>query len=232
MQDVYINDVIPSNFEIKDWYVKGADGKRQDCEMVTEDHDDGTHISWHVPVVGKNERIEVSFEIKGTGEVDAEALNRFHGVHFGDEVETEDVPEMESAEEETEAEASSDDDSDESEEETPKVTWREDVLLRVMESSGISVDDRDAFVAHAVNFDHDDNGYLKKAELEDAAKAWVEGQSNDEESESADESPAEEATEEEAANAEESSEGKACPICSTMNHADAETCISCGYTYE
>ena len=118
-----------------------------------------------------------------------------------------------------------------------------DVLLRVMESSGISVDDRDAFVAHAVNFDHDDNGYLKKAELEDAAKAWVEGQSNDEESESADESPAEEATvdesanaeeatEEEAANAEESSEGKACPICSTMNHADAETCISCGYTYE
>ena len=243
LQDVYINDVIPSNFEIKDWYVKGADGKRQDCEMVTEDHDDGTHISWHVPVVGKNERIEVSFEIKGTGEVDAEALNRFHGVHFGDEVETEDVPEMESAEEETEAEASSDDVSDESEEETPKVTWREDVLLRVMESSGISVDDRDAFVAHAVNFDHDDNGYLKKAELEDAAKAWVEGQSNDEESESADESPAEEATvdesanaeeatEEEAANAEESSEGKACPICSTMNHADAETCISCGYTYE
>ena len=243
LQDVYINDVIPSNFEIKDWYVKGADGKRQDCEMVTEEHEDGTHISWHVPVVGKNERIEVSFEIKGTGEVDAEALNRFHGVHFGDEVETEDVPEMESSEEETEAEASSDDVSDESEEETPKVTWREDVLLRVMESSGISVDDRDAFVAHAVNFDHDDNGYLKKAELEDAAKAWVEGQSNDEESESADESPAEEATvdesanaeeatEEEAANAEESSEGKACPICSTMNHADAETCISCGYTYE
>ena len=127
--------------------------------------------------------------------------------------------------------------------EAPSETWREDVLLRVMESSGISVDDRDAFVAHAVNFDHDDNGYLKKAELEDAAKAWVEGQSNDEESESADESPAEEATvdesanaeeatEEEAANAEESSEGKACPICSTMNHADAETCISCGYTYE
>ena len=232
LQDVYINDVIPSNFEIKDWYVKGADGKRQDCEMVTEDHDDGTHISWHVPVVGKNERIEVSFEIKGTGEVDAEALNRFHGVHFGDEVETEDVPELESADEETEAETSSDEGSDESEKETPKVTWREDVLLRVMESSGISVDDRDAFVAHAVNFDHDDNGYLKKAELEDAAKAWVEGQSNDEESESVEESPEEEATEDEAASAGETTEDKPCPICSTMNHANAETCVSCGYTYE
>ena len=68
MQDVYINDVIPSNFEIKDWYVKGADGKRQDCGNGREEHEDGTHISWHVPVVGKNERIS-SFEIKGTGEV-------------------------------------------------------------------------------------------------------------------------------------------------------------------
>ena len=232
LQDVYINDVIPSNFDIKDWYVKGADGKRQDCEMVTEDHEDGTHISWHVPVVGKNERIEVSFEIKGTGEVDAEALNRFHGVHFGDEVETEDVPELESGDQETDAEISSDEVSDDSEEETPKVTWREDVLLRVMESSGISVEDRDAFVAHAVNFDHDDNGYLKKAELEDAAKAWIEGQSNNDESESVEESLAEEATEGEAANNEESSEDKPCPICSTMNHANSETCISCGYTYE
>ena len=46
-------------------------------------------------------------------------------------------------------------------------------MLRVMKSHEISVDDRDAFVAHAVNFDHDDNGYLKKAELEDAAKAWT-----------------------------------------------------------
>ena len=73
----------------------------------------------------KRENQKSLLKIKGTGEVDAEALNRFHGVHFGDEVETEDVPEMESAKEETEAEASSDDVSDESEEETPKVTWRE-----------------------------------------------------------------------------------------------------------
>ena len=38
----------------------------------------------------KGERLDVSFEIKGEGEIDAEALNRFHGAHFGDELETED----------------------------------------------------------------------------------------------------------------------------------------------
>ena len=54
----------------------------------------------------------------------------------------------------------------------PKVSWREDVLLRVMSTAGIDESHRDAFVAHAANFDLDDNGNLKKAELEAAAEAW------------------------------------------------------------
>ncbi len=52
--------------------------------------------------------------------------------------------------------------------------FREDMLLRVMDAAGIDVGHRDAFVAFAADYDHDDNGYLKKAELEDAAKAWNE----------------------------------------------------------
>ena len=67
--------IVPSNFEIKDWHIKSADGKRDDCEMNTEEGDDGTHISWMIPIVGKDERLEVSFEIKGSGEVDAEAFS-------------------------------------------------------------------------------------------------------------------------------------------------------------
>ena len=47
--------------------------------------------------------------------------------------------------------------------------FREDMLLRVMDAAGIDVGHRDAFVAFAADYDHDDNGYLKKAELEDAA---------------------------------------------------------------
>ncbi|MAR94073.1 MAG: hypothetical protein CMA45_03245, partial [Euryarchaeota archaeon] len=232
LQDVFINDVIPSNFEIKDWHIKGTGGKREDCEMTTEDGDDGSHVSWMIPIVGKNERLEVSFEIKGSGEVDAEALNRFHGVHFGDEVETEDVPslEQESVEEES---------SEEEVEEAPKVTWREDVLLRVMKASGI--EDRDAFIAHAVNFDHDENGYLKKAELEDAAKAWNEANSEDSsESEEVEEST-EEATEEAVSSeteetstdevAEDEADEKECPICSVMSPKDATTCAACSFAF-
>ena len=52
----------------------------------------------------------------------------------------------------------------------PKMKFREDMLLRVMEAAGISTDHRDESVAFAADYDHDDNGYLKKAELEDAAK--------------------------------------------------------------
>ena len=50
-----------------------------------------------IPVVER--RLEVSFEIKGEGEVDAEVLNQFHGVTFGDEVE-DDMPVSEESTEE------------------------------------------------------------------------------------------------------------------------------------
>ena len=82
-------------------------------------------------MVGKGERLEVCFEIKGSGEVDGDVLNKFHGVHFGDETETEDLPEAEP--EITEEAASSDEETTEVADEVdekPKVTWREDVLLR------------------------------------------------------------------------------------------------------
>ena len=250
LSDLYINDVLPAQFEIKDWSMKGANGKRDDVKMTSEEGEGGLHIVWHVPKVEKGERLEVSFDIKGTGEVDAEALNRFHGVHFGDEIESDDLPEVEEAEEEAEGEAvaegaegeaseetseeasteeestdvaeTSEEDAEveasaetseegteaESTDEEPKMNWREDVLLRVMDAAGIS--DRDAFIAFAADYDSDDNGYLKKGELEDAAKAW---NSRDEEGSD---------------NAEE----KACGICETLNPADATECSACKFTFE
>ena len=222
LQDIYINDVIPTNFEIKDWYIKGASGKRDDCEMTTEDTDLGVQTSWMVPMVGKGERIEVCFEIKGSGEVDGDILNKFHGVHFGDEIESDELPDAAPEEVAEEAESSEETSDEVSEDAAPKVTWREDVLVRVMESHEISVDERDAFVAHAINFDHDDNGYLKKAELEDAAKAW----NND---------STEEPSEEEVVTTEVEggdSQDKVCPVCSANTPADATTCASCGWTFE
>ena len=222
LQDIYINDVIPANFEIKDWYIKGANGKRDDCEITTEEIDVGTQASWMVPMVGKGERLEVCFEIKGSGEVDGDVLNKFHGVHFGDEIETDDLPETEvESKEETPEETASEsaDEVSNDEEAKPKVTWREDVLLRVMDAHGIDAEQRDAFVEHAVNFDLDDNGYLKKAELEEAAKAW-----ND------DNSPVEEAVAEETSE-DSADDVKDCPICPTKCANDADTCLTCGFSF-
>jgi hypothetical protein len=233
LQDVYINDVMPANFEITDWHIRSSGGeKRTDCEMSTEDGVGGTHISWMVPLVGKGERLDVFMEIKGSGQIDAEALNRFHGVHFGDEVESDDLPSTDSPEDEEEDVVEATEEAGEeaaSEEETsPSVTWREDVLLRVMDASGIDVAHRDAFVAHAANFDHDDNGYLKKAELEAAANAWNEN--SDEAVE--EEAPAEEVvTEDEAPVEEAAAEEMACPMCDERIPADSTSCSACHFVF-
>jgi hypothetical protein len=233
LQDVYINDVMPANFEITDWHIRSSGGeKRTDCEMNTEDGVGGTHISWMVPLVGKGERLDVFMEIKGSGQIDAEALNRFHGVHFGDEVESDDLPSTDSPEDEEEDVVEATEEAGEKaaseEEASPSVTWREDVLLRVMDASGIDVAHRDAFVAHAANFDHDDNGYLKKAELEAAANAWNEN--SDEAVE--EEAPAEEAVAEDEAPVEEAAaEEMACPMCDERIPADSTSCSACHFVF-
>jgi len=244
LQDVFIRDVIPSNFEIKDWHIRGAGGdKRSDVDMSTTETDAGIEITWKVPVVAKGERLDVSFEIKGEGEIDAEALNRFHGAHFGDELETEDdatgeVEESTEPVEEGSEEASeesgdaSEETADESEEASeepeaednvPEIKFREDIMLRVMEEYGIT--DRDAFLAHSMNFDLDDNGYLKKAEFVEAAKAFTAEDGESEESES--EEASEDASSEESADESD----KDCPICGTSNAHDAASCTACNYTF-
>ncbi|MBA4735292.1 MAG: hypothetical protein H2065_04805, partial [Candidatus Poseidoniales archaeon] len=240
LQDVFIRDVIPSNFEIKDWHIRGAGGdKRSDVDMSTTETDAGIEITWKVPVVAKGERLDVSFEIKGEGEIDAEALNRFHGAHFGDELETEDdaaeeVEEStetveegseESSEESGDASEETSDESEEAEAEdnVPEIKFREDIMLRVMEEYGIT--DRDAFLAHSMNFDLDDNGYLKKAEFVEAAKAFTAEDGESEESES--EEASEEASSEESADESD----KDCPICGTSNAHDAASCTACNYTF-
>ena len=262
LQDVFIKDVIPSNFEIKDWHVRGAGGeKRTDVDMTTNETEDGIQITWKLPVVGKGERLDVSFEIKGEGEIDAEALNRFHGAHFGDELESaeddtpaevseeateetteeapaaeEEVVEEESVEEETAEEETAEEETAEEESveeeiaeeevvaEEPAIKFREDIMLRVMEEFGI--EDRDAFLEHSMNFDLDDNGYLKKAEFVAAAEAFTAGDASEEES------TEEESVEDAESEVEESSESKTCPICSTSNDAHADTCTACDYTFE
>ncbi|RAH14691.1 MAG: hypothetical protein CMB20_002755 [Methanobacteriota archaeon] len=241
LQDVCINDLLPLNFDLKDWSVRGAGkDKRTDVNLETTAEDNGNLNVWTIPVVEKGERLELSFEIKGDGEVDAEVLNQFHGVTFGDEIEDEIDVDVEVVEENSNDEESGSDSPGEG------YKWREDVLLRVMESHGIDASLRDDFVRHAIKFDDDDNFYLKKSEIEAAAAAW-EGNSDDqsddsvteEESEESDEvveEVAEETSEETAAESEEATneeataDTKACPICNKFVDFNATTC-ECGFTF-
>ena len=126
---------------------------------------------------------------------------------------------------------------DSNEDPTAAYKWREDVLEKVMAEHGI--EDRDAFIAHAVKFDHDNNMYLKKVELTDAAKSFVEQSSEDSDDsgaeaseESEDSEEVAEGSDEEAESADsESSETKPCPICGTENAADASSCVACHFEF-
>ena len=64
--------------------------------------------------------------------------------------------------------------------------YSENVLAQVMKSHGIDESDKEAFIVFAKDYNADDNSYLKKEELQAAAKGWNE-QEADEEEESAEE---------------------------------------------
>ena len=225
LQDLVIHDILPSGFDIKDCIIRGAGNeKRSDVEMNTSDSDDGMNVEWNVPVIAKDERLEVSYEIKGDGDIDAQAMQKFHGATFGDEVEDDS------------AMAKMTSDEVEGEEETTETdiagfSWNENVLLKVMEANGI--EDRDAFLAHAINFDTDDNKYLNKGELSSAAEAWgseEESSEDDSEQEAADEGEAVEEVVEEAP--EETSGGiLTCEICTTQNPEGTPECTTCGFKF-
>ena len=241
VQDANIRDIIPAGFDIERVTVRGANREeRTDVSMEESTEDGNTLLIWNVPVIAKGERISISFDIKGEGEVDSDLINSFHGVYFGadvEEEESEEAEEVDSAEEESAAVDASESSDDSEEDPTAAYKWREDVLEKVMAEHGI--EDRDAFIAHAVKFDHDNNMYLKKVELTDAAKSFVEQSSEDSEdseaedsTESEDSGEAAEGSDEEADSADsDNSETKPCPICGTENAADADSCVACHFEF-
>ena len=225
LADVQLKDVIPPGYEMDGCEVRANKEPLSDVEHTQETDASGTTVVWHLPSVGKSERIDVSYMIKGEGEIDTDLLNTFHGAVFGEEIEVDDAePEApEAAEEETSEDASA-----------PAMKFRDDVLDRVMEAHGIDAEHRDAFIAHASTFDHDGNNYLKKQELEDAAAAWNEAHA--EEADTAeDEGPAEESDadqgEDEAEPEAEAAGTKSCPICMKDVAADATEC-DCGFIFD
>ena len=106
-----------------------------------------------------------------------------------------------------------DDDTEPSAKEESKeessLDYNENVLSKVMESSGINASDKDAFLVFAQDYNADGNAYLKKEELQSAADAWVAQNKSDEAvDDSSDEEMEEVESEEEEPVVEESEESE------------------------
>ncbi|MAK77659.1 MAG: hypothetical protein CL992_00035 [Euryarchaeota archaeon] len=106
-----------------------------------------------------------------------DAMDESADTEVPESVNSDDVSEVINDESESEPESSKESSDGEgvAEDVSPSVeeqTYSESVLSRVMTSYSIPDSDKDEFLSFAQDYDHDNNGYLKSSELEDAAKAW------------------------------------------------------------
>ncbi len=106
-----------------------------------------------------------------------DAMDESADTEVPESVNSDDVSEVINDESESEPESfkESSDGEGVAEDVSPSVeeqTYSESVLSRVMTSYSIPDSDKDEFLSFAQDYDHDNNGYLKSSELEDAAKAW------------------------------------------------------------
>ncbi|MBT3970924.1 MAG: hypothetical protein HOE92_01760 [Euryarchaeota archaeon] len=241
LQDLAIHDILPSGFEISDCIVRGANReKRDDVDMKSESSESGTTVEWNVPVIGKGERLEISLEIKGSGEFDAQEMQKFHGATFGDEID-EDLP----------APAAVKETADSAEVDYSKLKKAE--LVALCEEAGLDVSGTkavliDSLTNQSADVDDGDDAGDDDAGDDDAGDDDAgdddagddDGDSADEapaedagddDGESADEAPAEDTGDDESNDSSAAEESKDCPICGAENGSLASACGTCGFTF-
>jgi hypothetical protein len=262
LKDLLIHDVVPSSFEMMDCIVRGAGrNERSDVEMTSSETDAGLSVQWHVPVIGKDERLEVSYEIKGEGEFDATEMQKFHGATFGDEVE--DEPGM--------AAVAGDDSGDDSTMDPADLMklkkaelvalaesagldtsgTKKDIVERLCATSaGADTDDvADADSSGDADADSDDQSDVEpeadsddqsdvvepEADSDDQSDADLEADSDDQSDADASEDVVEdvagESSEGGETEADDNSDTRDCPACGTSNSASAGTCSTCGFAF-
>jgi hypothetical protein len=244
LQDLMIHDIVPSDFEIKGYTIRSDSGVKE-AEMEKADDENGIKVSWHIPVIEKDERIEVIYELVGDAgaEYKVSDAQEFHGATFGDELDV-DLPPAEpekEVEEDTEEEESVEEDIDEVEEDTEEEESVEEDTDEVEdetsseesegedESDGEeSEDENDGEAEDEAESDDDSNDDSEDGDdaTMDAALAQITG---DDSEETADAEPAEEeSAEDEPAD----SDSQVCPICSSENAPGANVCSTCSFDFE
>ncbi|MDP6378302.1 MAG: hypothetical protein QF885_01475, partial [Candidatus Thalassarchaeaceae archaeon] len=258
LQDLMIHDIVPSSFEIKGYNIRSDSGVRE-ADMEKADDENGIKVTWHIPVIEKDERIEVIYELVGDSDAEYKVseAQEFHGATFGDELDVDlppPAPEEEEEEEvveeveETDANDDSNDDADEDSDDDSDDEV-DDADADDEDSDDDSDDEVDAD-ADDEDSDDDSDDEVDAEDSDDDSDDEVDDDSEDEAeggddetmdaalaqitgaSESDDDSADDEEETSEESEDEPAEEGRTCPICSSVNAPGANVCGTCSFDFE
>ena len=91
LEDLSLHDVVPGTFNIEKSTVRSNQSGERVVDYTKESAREGTHVTWPIGRIEKDERIEVVFEIQGDSESEYKVADAqdYHGATFGDEVDEE-----------------------------------------------------------------------------------------------------------------------------------------------
>ncbi|MEC8938938.1 MAG: hypothetical protein VX999_04120 [Candidatus Thermoplasmatota archaeon] len=91
LEDLSLHDVVPGTFNIEKSTVRSNHSGERVVDFSKESAREGTHVTWPIGRIEKDERIEVVFEIQGDSESEYKVADAqdYHGATFGDEVDEE-----------------------------------------------------------------------------------------------------------------------------------------------
>ena len=91
LEDLSLHDVVPGTFNIEKSTVRSNQSGERVVDYSKESAREGTHVTWPIGRIEKDERIEVVFEIQGDSESEYKVADAqdYHGATFGDEVDEE-----------------------------------------------------------------------------------------------------------------------------------------------
>jgi len=88
LDDLALHDVVPGTFSIEDSSVRSSLSGERKASTTKESAREGTHVTWKIGRIEKDERIEVVYVIQGDPESEYKMsdVQDFHGATFGEEV--------------------------------------------------------------------------------------------------------------------------------------------------
>ena len=88
LEDLALHDVVPGTFSIENSSVRSSLSGEREASTTKESAREGTHVTWAIGRIEKDERIEVVYVIQGDPESEYKMsdVQDFHGATFGEEV--------------------------------------------------------------------------------------------------------------------------------------------------